>query len=229
MSTPKSIFNIRKKVKSSVKKRKEVWLLAALTLFLLIPIPVTFFPEHFQIIFVITYSLLIIGGIKSVADSRRHVVLAVILGVLSFIFVWISLFYEPGHTVNKLRGIFLLLFFLFLAYHVFQSLALFGEVSFNTIFSSISGYLIIGVIGGLLFQLLELSFPGSFNFPNAKTEFLDLNYFSFITLTTIGFGDITPDSRAARSLTIVVGIAGQLYLTILVAILVGKFITSSKK
>ena len=56
----------------------------------------------------------------------------------------------------------------------------------------------------------------------------DYLYFSFVTMTTLGYGDVTPVSSTAKSTTIIIAIAGQLYLTILVAMLVGKFLSKTK-
>ncbi len=99
------------------------------------------------------------------------------------------------------------------------------EVSIAIILASISGYLIVGVLGGLLFSILEHSIPNSFKSMPENFDIYELLYFSFITLTSVGFGDITPNTNAAKSLTLLLAIAGQLYLTILIAILVGKYLS----
>jgi hypothetical protein len=63
---------------------------------------------------------------------------------------------------------------------------------------------------------------------NTAVGFHDYLYFSFVTLTTLGYGDITPVSAFAKSLTIFIAITGQLYLTILIAMLVGKYLSSTQ-
>jgi len=70
---------------------------------------------------------------------------------------------------------------------------------------------------------------GTINFAGRNAEgFHDYLYFSFVTLTTLGYGDITPVSSFAKSITILIAITGQLYLTILIAFLVGKFLSRPK-
>lgn len=76
-----------------------------------------------------------------------------------------------------------------------------------------------------LFFLIELNFPDSFILPE-NWEYYDFIYFSYVTLTTVGFGDITPVHPFAKSFTILISIAGQLYLTILIAIVIGKYLAS---
>jgi len=61
------------------------------------------------------------------------------------------------------------------------------------------------------------------------SHYNDLIYYSFVTLTTVGYGDITPANSLTKSLTILEAIIGQLYLTVLVALLVGKYVSESIK
>ena len=193
-----------------------------------IPIPITFFPEHYRLIFSSVYSVLIIVGVATVTKSQKYFLIGLALGIASFTLIWITLFYTSETAAEFSRSLLLFFFFSYLAFHLFRGIALQKEVSLNVIFNSISGYLIIGVIGGTLFQLLELTIPGSFSTVTINNNFFDLHYLSFITLTTIGFGDITPSNEAAKSLTLLIGLAGQLYLTILIAMLVGKYLSSPR-
>jgi len=59
-------------------------------------------------------------------------------------------------------------------------------------------------------------------------QFSDYIYFGFVTLTTLGYGDVTPVSPMARSMAVLIAITGQLYMTILIAMLVGKFLARSE-
>jgi uncharacterized membrane protein len=69
-------------------------------------------------------------------------------------------------------------------------------------------------------------FQGGIKFAGSGAiEFHDYLYFSFVTMTTLGYGDITPVSSFAKSVTTLIAVMGQLYLTILVAMLVGKFLS----
>jgi len=70
---------------------------------------------------------------------------------------------------------------------------------------------------------------GAINFAGGTAQgFYDFLYFSFITLTTLGYGDVTPVSAFAKSVTLIIAVSGQLYLTILVAMLVGKFLSRTE-
>jgi hypothetical protein len=102
-----------------------------------------------------------------------------------------------------------------------------GRVTGNTILAGICGYLMLGLLFHAAYALLEGLRPGSFQ----GVEFLaegvahsrhpELIYFSFVTLTTLGYGDVTPTHALAGMLATLEALAGQLYLAILIASLVG--------
>jgi voltage-gated potassium channel len=111
------------------------------------------------------------------------------------------------------------------------------DVTPTIILSSINGYLLLGVLGGALLAIAEsidrlvlaadaagIAFPSQ-----APPGAFDYLYFSFVTLTTLGYGDVTPVSHLSRSMAILLAITGQLYMTILIAMLVGKFLARSEK
>jgi len=82
-------------------------------------------------------------------------------------------------------------------------------------------------------KLREIVFnldAGVINFAGSTAQgFHDYIYFSLVTMTTLGYGDVTPVSSSAKSITIMIAVTGQLYLTILVAMLVGKFLRRTKE
>jgi len=90
-------------------------------------------------------------------------------------------------------------------------------------------YLLLGIIWSILNANLYFLSPGSFsglgNSGN-RLHFSEFMYYSYVTLTTLGFGDITPVSPLAKTLSFMQAVAGQLYLTIMVAGLIGKAIST---
>ena len=102
----------------------------------------------------------------------------------------------------------------------------------NIIIGLMSGYICIGLIGFFIFLTIEISSPGSFygidlNMHESTSQVDSLLYFSYITLLTIGYGEITPVTLIAQKATILTGLAGQFYMVILTAIIVGKYISQS--
>ncbi|MGB5762580.1 MAG: ion channel [Sedimenticolaceae bacterium] len=134
-----------------------------------------------------------------------------------------GLFLE-SHGLTAVHYILLLAFFVAATWVTVKQVLFSGHVDGNTIVGAISVYLLLGMIWAMLFALLELLVPGSFrglSSTGANADFMDLLYFSFVSLTTMGFGDITPILPLARYLTFMEGIVGQLYLAIMISSLVG--------
>ncbi|MCJ7557262.1 MAG: potassium channel family protein [Gammaproteobacteria bacterium] len=103
------------------------------------------------------------------------------------------------------------------------------KVNVNMIYGAVSVYMLIGLAFAFVYAGLAGLDPESFSGldqgPGARDLFLQIIYFSFVTLSTLGYGDILPVSDLARPLAYAEAIAGQLYLTVLVARLVGMHIS----
>ena len=99
------------------------------------------------------------------------------------------------------------------------------DISLEIIIEAVSGYLLIGIVATILNSILLLF--NSEAISNSQ-DIGDTIYYSFITLTTIGYGEIVPISPMARNISLITGISGQLYLTIIIAVIVGKVSSSSK-
>lgn len=116
-------------------------------------------------------------------------------------------------------------FYAFVVVQLMKMVIATKTVKVGVLFASINIYLLIGIIGGYLFMLIENYIPGSFHNLKLKTysnpsEFI---YFAFISLSTLGFGDIYPITPPARSVAMALGLIGPIYLTVLVALLVSRF------
>jgi hypothetical protein len=101
-----------------------------------------------------------------------------------------------------------------------------AKVDAEHLFAALSAYLLAGIYFGLLYWALEQVRPGMFaanNFSRSAAI-----YFSFVTLATLGYGDIVPRADVARGLAIVEGVGGQLFLAVLVARLVSSYSSSAR-
>jgi hypothetical protein len=125
-----------------------------------------------------------------------------------------------------------LLFFVYVTWSQLRSLLRQREVTSETISMSISIYLLLGVSWGLLYIVILTSDPEAFRFATSPGvgeahRFPILLYFSLTTLSTVGFGDITPLTLQARYAAVAEGITGQFYLAIVVARLVAMQLSRS--
>jgi len=104
------------------------------------------------------------------------------------------------------------------------------NVSVDLILGAVCGYLLIGILWAYFYLFLELGLPGSFILPQGESiGFSSFFYYSFVTLTTLGFGDIAPASPPARSFSVLEAISGQLYLAVLIGRLVGIHVSQSSR
>ena len=107
---------------------------------------------------------------------------------------------------------------------LFRSLFQTKEVTSTTLWEAVSVYILIGLTWASVFAILEATAPGSFedtSLPGAGMTFPTLIYYSFVTLATLGYGDIVPMTQEARGLVIMEVLTGVLYMAILISRLVG--------
>ena len=110
-----------------------------------------------------------------------------------------------------------------------------GPVDKERIFASLSLYLLFGLIFALIFAVIEELLPGSFHYshtlsPDTGARSLsNLFYFSFVTLATLGYGDIVPISGPAKGMALLEAVIGQMYLVVVVARLVSLYGRSESK
>jgi hypothetical protein len=161
---------------------------------------------------------------KSYHPKRLRLIGIFIL--LAFIDSWTSYF---GYKLNNGLDFIIPLILLVLSfYFVFKSIVKSDKVDIDTVISAISGYILIGLGFGILFYIIEIISPGHFS-GDAQLDYFEAEYFSFVTMSTLGYGDITPVSYIARSLVIITTLFGQFYMVIVMGIIVGKFISNRKK
>jgi len=128
----------------------------------------------------------------------------------------------------------LVLFFILSSMMIFRHVLKTRRVTTNTIWAALCVYIFMGLLWAFAYTILMRLNPGSFLAPDelllgtGQLSISDFIYYSFITLTTVGYGDITPVSAAARSLSSFEAVAGQMYLTVLVARLVGMHISYAR-
>jgi hypothetical protein len=96
------------------------------------------------------------------------------------------------------------------------------KIDAEHIYAALSAYLLAGIFFGVLYHAVESVWPNSFAAAGASKEFqlFDAIYFSFVTLATLGYGDLVPVSEAARGLAVVEAVSGQLFLAVMIARLV---------
>jgi len=210
---------------------KFVWLLVSTFLLILVN---PLLPNQGWGIFVFhgLMAFVVLAGILAARDERQIIRQIIFLGLFVTTLDWIQTLAQseyPGLklVIYALYAIFVALITLAMILEVIKS----PKVTANIICGSVAGYLLIGLSGAFMALFIENLSPGSFLY---YREILSrdglhsiLIYFSLISLSTVGYGDIAPYSAMARSLSLATGLVGQIYLTVLVAILVGNFLNQN--
>jgi len=177
------------------------------------------------------YLLIIFSAVFSISDTKKPLLISTILLFLTLAFRWLHFFYQLD-TFYLLELSSSCLFWLYVATHILRFIINQQHISAELVYAAIAVYFIIGLIWTSTYQIIELHNPHSFSIVNkiasGKQElFFQMWYFSMVTLTTLGYGDITPISMSARSFVILEAMTGQFYLAILIASLIGRRVSQN--
>ena len=167
-------------------------------------------------------SLVLVSGVIAIAQNQRLAIIAATVTIISILsrcladirpLPGITMWCEAWSlvTILLLTGVVLA--------HVFKP----GAITFHRIQGAIAVYLLLGLAWAHAYFLTVMTFPGAFNTPQTASHIDEMPtfvYYSFVTLTTVGYGDITPVHPFARSLATMEALFGQLYPAILIARLV---------
>lgn len=167
--------------------------------------------------------LALAGGVWSVKKQGLLFRVGLGMAAANLLVSFVGMFVDSG-ALDAVHVLILLGFFALTAWVAINQVLFSGRIDGNEIVGAICVYLLLGLIWAMVFMLLEKAKPGSLN--GLATErgfghFMELIYFSYVSLSTMGFGDITPASPLSRYFTYMEGILGQFYLAVLVASLVG--------
>jgi Ion channel len=182
-----------------------------------------------DIIVSVLLSLVLISAVLAVASRCRTLVVAVLLMVPAIAGRWINHF-RPDLVPPPIFLVAGLLLVAFVVVNLLGFVLRAPSVNAEVLCASISAYLMLGLIWTMAYWLVDQLTPGgafSFNTNAGRQSMNGFNafYFSFITLSTVGYGDITPLSRIARWLAAMEAMTGLLYVAVLIARLVSLYST----
>jgi hypothetical protein len=170
------------------------------------------------------FTAVLIAGVYAAGPNRKVLVLALVLAGLALLGSW-SVVFSHLRTVQAVQMGLAGIFYAYLTFVVLRAVLRAPKVTADTLYAAASVYLLLGFAWATLYAILEGLQPGSLSFAAtagryAEPAFFDLVYYSFVTLTTLGYGEITPIAPLARSLAVLEAAGGVLYLAFLVARLV---------
>lgn len=224
-------ISLLKRVVNRLRRKRFGYLTKSLVL-LILAYPYLEINIAGQIAMTVITIFVMLSLIVAVSDSRRNIFIALCLAIPWFITLMINfpLFEAERGIVIRKEIVFAVLLFFYTTITIFIHLLRSREVTSEILFASVCVYLLIGLAWGALYVLIDLLNPGSFidtsdRISISAPRFL---FFSYVTLTTVGYGTLTPATDQARSLALLEAVIGQLYLAIMVARLVGLHISKPK-
>ncbi len=156
------------------------------------------------------------------AQARRGVVQAVVVVVtVGVVAALASLFAHDSEPFFAVGGVVGILFIAAVPFAIARGITRQPEVTLQSIFGAASIYLLIGMLFAFLYETVSLLGSAKFFEERASADPQDFLYFSFITLTTLGYGDLTAATDVGRTIAIFEALLGQLYLVTVVALIVG--------
>jgi len=175
------------------------------------------------------FTLVFAAGLSSETRSRTARVVGALIFAVAVVLHWVD-YFEPAAGlamwVSLARMLAVAFLIVLVVRHVFRD----GPITVQRIQGAVAVYLLLGIFWQCLYEMIDALSPAAFRFtevPHTPAELAtSLAYYSFVTLTTVGYGDITPVHPAARSAAILEALVGQLFPAVLIARLVAMELTA---
>ena len=177
----------------------------------------------------ILFQINLFAGILLISKKKSLMWFLLTLVIISVTIFGSSMYEKVDHQLRDfLHMATFFLYYLIITYEIVNQVWKAKATNKTVIYGLISGYISLGLIGFFICLSIEMQHPGSFQgsmLTGASDTIEGLMYYSFITLLTIGYGDILPMNSLAQKAAILIGLMGQFYLVVLTAIVVGKFVS----
>ena len=180
--------------------------------------------ESYALILGVLFVLSMLAAVRVVTNNRRDLMISIGLALAWLVFdIWDLV--APAPALRAGASVAFILFAIFVIENMLRGIVTAKVVNAEVIFASASVYLLIAVTWAMSYGLMDLLAPGSFGVTveGAAASFNHFLYFSLTTLTTLGYGDITPVSSLARIWSTLEAMTGVFYLAVLVARLVSLY------
>ena len=162
--------------------------------------------------------------------KRVHVIAGVFLAVVMLASLWLQ-YLDPNKWILPIGMLAGVIFIAMVIASIISLIIKSEEICREIIYAAILVYLLAALMWAFIYTFLELVDPASFNIAlNRSDGYLPVfQYYSFVTITTLGYGDITPITDVAKAFSVLEAVIGQLYLVVAVAWLVGMHVSTKSR
>jgi voltage-gated potassium channel len=189
-------------------------------------------PAERSILLGILVALVLLFALYLVAYNRKELIIGILLCAPAIATNWADKSIDPTLVIYA-HYLFAIAFLSYTCLHIFRYLFETEDISADMLYAAVCLYFIVGMIWAMIYVLIEMYHPGSFQLDadlnNTRAVFGELLYFSYVTISTLGYGDMAPLTRIARSWATIEAIIGQFYLAFVVARLVSLYATAAQK
>ncbi len=184
--------------------------------------------EAASILTLILFTQVGISGVYVAASKKRDIIIAVAIAIPWVVAIWIAFLLPDLRSLPlDIASLGLaMLFFGYTVYLILRHIMYAKKVTADLLFGAVNVYLMLGCIWALLYRIIQMIEPDAFasSYVEAPYDYATMMYYSFTTLTTLGYGDILPANDLSRTVAIIEAVTGVLYTTILVARLMGIYL-----
>jgi len=223
--------NISTRIINRIRRKRFAYLTISLLL-LVIAYPYVQGDMGGQILLSLLATLVMIMSVIAVGDKKSHTVIALLLAAPWFLLLLLKVPLIPIETTQLVNDeiVFAFLLLGYTTYRIFIHIIKSRDITTEILSASICVYLLIGLTWATLYVIVNMFYPGSFIDTDGKAlqDGPDFLFFSYVTLTTVGYGNIEAITDQARSFASLEALTGQLYLTVMVARLVGLHISKPR-
>ena len=186
---------------------------------------------YLSLLFAISITGIFFFAVLSLKKDKNSLIS---ISVFLTLALWVA-FFSKFQIVNIIFRSLNFCFFIFLVVSLIRQVSSISTVTVKVIVDSITGYLLLGFAFSLIVAIISTKIPGAYNTnfsANLDKDMLepmqDNIYYTFMTFTTTGYGDIAPTHPISKSLAVLISVSGQLYVAVIISMLVGKYASAKK-
>ncbi len=220
-------FLVRVHFFHKIPSNESKYLVHLFTLILLLLIS-PFFTESSsaKLNFSFLITIVLISGLYADVEAKRIDYLELVLGGLAITLTWVDYIIPNISFLDITTQIIYALYFFYFLIELIAKIIITDKISPNLIYAAIVGFLMLGLLGATLASIIGMIYPHAYNMPANLSyyRFENYIYYSFISITTVGYGDMTPNMPVAKTVAIFLCTCGHFYTSIIISLIIGKYL-----